>query len=45
VSVTGGSTSVADGWEPLRMAAATARASLVDAAAAQLARANAMPDA
>lgn len=35
VSVTGGSTSVADGWEPLRMAAATARASLVDAAAAQ----------
>ena len=35
VSATGGSTSVADGWEPLRMAAATARASLVDAAAAQ----------
>jgi isoquinoline 1-oxidoreductase beta subunit len=35
INATGGSTSVADGWEPLRMAAATARASLVGAAAAQ----------
>ncbi|MBC7918819.1 MAG: xanthine dehydrogenase family protein molybdopterin-binding subunit [Rhodoferax sp.] len=35
VNATGGSSTVADLWEPLRMAAATARASLVDAAAAQ----------
>jgi isoquinoline 1-oxidoreductase beta subunit len=35
IIVTGGSTSVSDAWEPLRMAAATARASLVGAAAAQ----------
>jgi isoquinoline 1-oxidoreductase beta subunit len=35
ISVTGGSSSVADAWEPLRMAAATARAALVAAAAAQ----------
>jgi isoquinoline 1-oxidoreductase subunit beta len=33
VSVTGGSSSVADAWEPLRWAAATARASLMGAAA------------
>ena len=32
---TGGSSSIADAWEPLRLAAATARASLVGAAAAQ----------
>jgi isoquinoline 1-oxidoreductase beta subunit len=35
INATGGSASVADGWAPLRMAAATARASLVGAAAAQ----------
>jgi isoquinoline 1-oxidoreductase beta subunit len=35
IIATGGSSSVSDGWEPLRMAAATARASLVGAAAAQ----------
>jgi isoquinoline 1-oxidoreductase subunit beta len=35
VSVTGGSSSVADAWEPLRLAAATARASLLGAAALQ----------
>ena len=35
ISVTGGSSTVADAWEPLRMAAATARASLLGAAAAQ----------
>ncbi len=35
INATGGSTSVADAWEPLRMVAATARASLVGAAAAQ----------
>jgi isoquinoline 1-oxidoreductase subunit beta len=35
VVVTGGSSSVADAWEPLRMAAATVRAQLVGAAAAQ----------
>ena len=35
INVTGGSTSVADAWMPLRMAAATARASLLGAAAAQ----------
>ncbi len=34
LNATGGSSSVADLWEPLRMAAATARASLVQAAAA-----------
>ncbi|MBM3397198.1 MAG: xanthine dehydrogenase family protein molybdopterin-binding subunit [Betaproteobacteria bacterium] len=34
INATGGSSSVADLWEPLRMAAATARASLVHAAAA-----------
>jgi isoquinoline 1-oxidoreductase subunit beta len=34
INATGGSSSVADLWEPLRMAAATARASLVQAAAA-----------
>ena len=33
--VTGGSSSITDAWEPLRMAAATARASLVAAAAAR----------
>lgn len=32
ISVTGGSSSVADAWEPLRLAAATARAQLVGAA-------------
>jgi isoquinoline 1-oxidoreductase beta subunit len=32
LSVTGGSSSVADAWEPLRLAAATARAQLVGAA-------------
>jgi isoquinoline 1-oxidoreductase subunit beta len=35
VVVTGGSSSVADAWEPVRLAAATARAQLVAAAAAQ----------
>ncbi|MDH4480432.1 MAG: xanthine dehydrogenase family protein molybdopterin-binding subunit [Rhodoferax sp.] len=35
IIATGGSSSVADGWDPLRMAAATARASLVSAAATQ----------
>jgi isoquinoline 1-oxidoreductase subunit beta len=35
VSVTGGSSSVADAWGPLRLAAATARASLLGAAALQ----------
>jgi isoquinoline 1-oxidoreductase subunit beta len=35
VVVTGGSSSVADAWGPLRLAAATARAQLVAAAAAQ----------
>lgn len=35
VSVTGGSSSVADAWEPLRSAAATARAQLLGAAALQ----------
>jgi isoquinoline 1-oxidoreductase beta subunit len=35
IIATGGSTSVSDAWEPLRMAAATARASLLGAAAAQ----------
>ena len=35
VIVTGGSSSVADAWNPLREAAATAKASLVEAAAAQ----------
>jgi isoquinoline 1-oxidoreductase beta subunit len=34
LNATGGSSSIADLWEPLRMAAATARASLVQAAAA-----------
>ena len=33
--MTGGSSSVADAWEPVRMAAASARASLAQAAAAQ----------
>ncbi|MDP2368827.1 molybdopterin cofactor-binding domain-containing protein [Rhodoferax sp.] len=33
INATGGSSSVADAWEPLRMAAATARASLLGAAA------------
>ena len=33
INATGGSSSIADLWEPLRMAAATARASLVQAAA------------
>lgn len=33
INATGGSSSVADAWEPLRQAAATARASLVEAAA------------
>ncbi len=32
ISVTGGSSSIADAWEPLRLAAATARAQLVGAA-------------
>jgi isoquinoline 1-oxidoreductase beta subunit len=32
VSVTGGSTSIADAWQPLRLAAATARSQLVGAA-------------
>ena len=35
INATGGSSSVADAWEPLRMAAATARASLLAAAAAR----------
>ncbi len=35
IAVTGGSSSMADAWVPLREAAATARASLVQAAAAQ----------
>ena len=35
ISVTGGSSSMADAWIPLREAAATARASLLQAAAAQ----------
>jgi isoquinoline 1-oxidoreductase beta subunit len=35
VSVTGGSTTIADAWEPLRLAAATARAQLVGAASLQ----------
>ncbi len=35
VSVTGGSSSVADAWGPVRLAAATARASLLGAAALQ----------
>ncbi len=35
VNATGGSSSVADAWGPLRMAAATARASLLSAAASQ----------
>lgn len=35
ISVTGGSSSVADAWEPLRQAAAIARASLLASAAAQ----------
>jgi len=35
IIATGGSSSVSDGWAPLRTAAATARASLVAAAAAQ----------
>lgn len=35
INATGGSSSVADAWEPLRNAAATARASLLGAAAAQ----------
>jgi len=35
VNATGGSSTIADLWEPMRMAAATARASLLDAAAAQ----------
>ncbi|MES2951461.1 MAG: xanthine dehydrogenase family protein molybdopterin-binding subunit [Pseudomonadota bacterium] len=35
ISVTGGSSTMADAWEPLRMAAATARASLLGAAASQ----------
>ncbi len=35
INATGGSSSVADAWEPLRLAAATARASLLGAAAAQ----------
>ncbi|MDE2417950.1 MAG: xanthine dehydrogenase family protein molybdopterin-binding subunit [Burkholderiales bacterium] len=35
INATGGSSSVADAWEPLRQAAATARASLLEAAAGQ----------
>ena len=35
INATGGSSSVADAWEPLRAAAATARAALLGAAAAQ----------
>ena len=35
ISVTGGSSSIADAWEPLRMVAASARASLLSAAARQ----------
>ena len=35
INATGGSSSVADAWEPLRTAAALARASLLDSAAAQ----------
>ena len=35
ISMTGGSTSIADAWEPLRLAAATARAQLVGAASLQ----------
>jgi isoquinoline 1-oxidoreductase subunit beta len=35
VNVTGGSSSVADAWEPLRLAAATARGSLLGAASLQ----------
>ena len=35
INATGGSSTIADAWEPLRGAAATARASLVGAAAAQ----------
>ncbi|MBK9345051.1 MAG: xanthine dehydrogenase family protein molybdopterin-binding subunit [Burkholderiales bacterium] len=35
INATGGSSSIADAWEPLRSAAATARASLLGAAAAQ----------
>ena len=35
LNITGGSSSVADAWEPLRIAAATARASLLAAAAKQ----------
>ena len=35
INVTGGSTSVADAWEPMRLAAATARASLLGAASLQ----------
>ena len=35
INVTGGSSSVADAWEPIRLAAATARTTLVAAAAAQ----------
>lgn len=35
LNVTGGSSSVSDAWEPLRLAAATARASLLAAAAMQ----------
>jgi isoquinoline 1-oxidoreductase subunit beta len=35
INVTGGSSSVADAWEPIRLAAATARTALVAAAAAQ----------
>jgi isoquinoline 1-oxidoreductase beta subunit len=35
INATGGSSSVADAWSPLRQAAATARASLLESAAAQ----------
>ena len=35
INATGGSSSISDAWEPLRSAAATARASLLGAAAAQ----------
>ena len=35
ISVTGGSSSLSDAWEPLRMVAASARAALVGAAASQ----------